>query len=571
MLNMARVRFARVLMAAASTAIGSSAMLSAMCRGKEESGGKEASGAAQVSKDAALHPRPGAATAVAQRVPRRAGARATAGEPCFTRAQVARADGADGRPMWVTYRDGVYDVTAFRHEHPGGQLIEQAAGADVGPFWDFWAYHHVAPAVGVALEKYRLGKLIASDASENDTAFGDSADAADPYNAEPARGGAATQRILTHRPYCSETPYKELGAHYLTSADAMYVRNHSPVPDVAWPDADGDDTKARAAAAAAHEVAFDGAVGADDSGCTTLTLAQLEARFGTATITSVLQCAGNRAAEDIAATGPSGFTGTPYAKIAGGMVGNAQWSGVRLANVLPALFPKACIDTRRRDSARGEAEEWHVVFEGADEYSGSVPLSRVLERKNDCLLARAMNGKPLSPDHGFPCRALLPGIAGARNVKWVQSISLQRGPSTAPWNAHYYKDAKAQQIQELPLQSIILAPARGAAREGSGSGDTVTVSGIAYSGGSGRAVARVDVSTDAGKSWIGAALNQAEVMCDDSSASFGWVRWTAEVPLGPGPTEVVARATDAAGITQPKVAPKQRGYLYNGWSRVTIH
>lgn len=540
-------------------------------------------------------PRPGAATVVAPRGRRRSGAPARANEPCYTRKQVAEADGADGRPMWVTYRDGVYDVTAFRHAHPGGPLIEQAAGGDVGAFWDIWAYHHLAPSVGLALEKCRIGTLLPDDVptTSKTSSVRRCADeagqpvAADPYNAEPARGGVATQHMLTSRPYCSETPYTELGAHYLTSAEAMYVRNHSPVPEVAWPDANGDDATARAAAAAAHEIVFDDSV-SGGGGARTMTLAQLEARFGTATITAVLQCAGNRAAEDIAATGPTGFSGTPYAEITGGMVGNAQWSGVRLADMLPALFPTACADVRRRTEERrqestcaaaeapapAEEEEedaWHVVFEGDDGYSGSVPLSRAIERQNDCLLARAMNGQPLSPDHGFPCRALLPGIAGARNIKWVQSISLQRGPSDAPWNAYYYKNAKAQQIQELPLQSIILAPADGDKREEGAT--TAAVRGIAYSGGSGRAVARVDVSTDGGKNWIGATLHYDEVLRDDSSASFGWVRWTAQVPLRcreHGPTEVVARATDAAGTVQPEVAPKQRGYLYNGWSRVSV-
>jgi len=44
-------------------------------------------------------------------------------------------------------------------------------------------------------------------------------------------------------------------------------------------------------------------------------------------------------------------------------------------------------------------------------------LRRVLDPKNDCLLATKYNGEPISPDHGYPVRALLPGIAGARNVK----------------------------------------------------------------------------------------------------------------------------------------------------------
>ena len=73
-----------------------------------------------------------------------------------------------------------------------------------------------------------------------------------------------------------------------------------------------------------------GADGGDGDGEQHLfTIAQLEARFGAATVTSVLQCAGNRASEDIAATGPSGFTGTVFETITQGMVGNARWTGAR--------------------------------------------------------------------------------------------------------------------------------------------------------------------------------------------------------------------------------------------------
>ena len=60
-------------------------------------------------------------------------------------------------------------------------------------------------------------------------------------------------------------------------------------------------------------------------------------------------------------------------------------------------------------------------------------------------------------------------------------------------------------------------------------------------------------------------------MADGSSASFGWIRWTAKVDRGAGATtSVCCRATDVQGNTQPQVAAKQRGYLYNGWSRVDV-
>ena len=175
----------------------------------------------------------------AARAARRPGAAPRGGgERVYSSEEVASADGADGRPMWVTYRGGVYDITAFHAVHPGGALIVQAAGGDVQPFWDVWAYHHEAPKVGEFLEKLRIGALEGAAAAETgvtgDTGeTGETAAAAaammgagppedDPYLAEPVRDGAR-QTIFTERPYCSETPNAVLGSSYLTPAEALYV------------------------------------------------------------------------------------------------------------------------------------------------------------------------------------------------------------------------------------------------------------------------------------------------------------------------------------------------------------
>ncbi len=510
--------------------------------------------------------------AAAPKERRRPGAKPVVGEPVYTLEEVAQADGTEGRPMWITYRGGVYDVTEFQHIHPGGHLIGQAAGADVGPFWDVWAHHHHAPKVGQYLDQLRIGALAsgggegAHDAAmvEEEEEEEEEEEVVDPYSSEPVRD-RDLQTVFTERPYCSETPNEALGASYLTAANAFYVRNHAPVPDCAWP-ADG---QSRESGAEAHDVLFDGVEKGDacDGPLATtmvsLTAAKLEELFLRVTITSILQCAGNRASEDIAATGDSGFTNTPYENITHGMVGNAQWSGVRLAHVLPALYPTACQAALEGD------EEWHIVFEGADGYSASTPLARVLRTENDCVLATRMNGEPLSPDHGYPMRAVLPGVAGARNVKWLETVRLQRVPVDAPWNSYYYKDARAGQIQELPMQSLILSAKL--------QGSEIALSGIAYGGGSGNAIKVVEISTDGGETWAVATLQNNETELDDSQSHYGWTRWAATVPhrnsaeaSDPRSVTVCCTATDAAGNRQSKVSPKQRGYLFNGWHMVEV-
>ena len=79
--------------------------------------------------------------------------RAEQQEKVFTAEEVADRDGLEGRPMWVSYRGGVHDVTEFAKEHPGGKFIEQGAGGDVEGFWRHWHYHFHSPKVTDALRR----------------------------------------------------------------------------------------------------------------------------------------------------------------------------------------------------------------------------------------------------------------------------------------------------------------------------------------------------------------------------------------------------------------------------------
>lgn len=45
--------------------------------------------------------------------------------------------------IWVTYKDGVYDVTKFVEQHPGGMArIMLAAGGAIDPFWAMYQQHN---------------------------------------------------------------------------------------------------------------------------------------------------------------------------------------------------------------------------------------------------------------------------------------------------------------------------------------------------------------------------------------------------------------------------------------------
>ncbi|XP_041970058.1 cytochrome b5-like [Aricia agestis] len=79
------------------------------------------------------------------------------GDKRFTEAEVAAHSGQDGRAAWIVYRDGVYDVTAYVAEHPGGEVLLEEAGRDATAAFDDVGHSTDARAV---LAKYKVGELV---------------------------------------------------------------------------------------------------------------------------------------------------------------------------------------------------------------------------------------------------------------------------------------------------------------------------------------------------------------------------------------------------------------------------
>ena len=104
----------------------------------------------------------------------------------------------------------------------------------------------------------------------------------------------------------------------------------------------------------------------------------------------------------------------------GGAIGNGQWTGVRLTDVL-AL---AGFDEDKSPGAR------YVIFEGLDvdpsndHFNASIPIEKAADPRGDVILAYEMNGEQLSRDHGYPIRVIVPGVVGVRNVKWLGRIEV---------------------------------------------------------------------------------------------------------------------------------------------------
>lgn len=297
-------------------------------------------------------------------------------------------------------------------------------------------------------------------------------------------------------------------------------------------------------------------------------------KFKKEKVVAVVMCGGNRRSEMNAVKEVKGLSWSSAA------CGNAEWTGVRLCDFLEAMGVKS-------------DEKSHVIFEGYDRdptytpYAASIPLSKAMDPRGDVILAYEMNGKTLTRDHGFPLRCVVPGVVGARNVKWLGKIIISKNESDSHWQQNDYKsfnpsvdwdtvDFKtAPAIQNMPVTSAICSPSPNdyALKIVD---DHLEIKGYAYSGG-GNKIIRVDVTSDAGETWISANLEQ---LPDSDNVSAGrhyaWTLFTARVPIKKGQTyvEVWSKAVDSSYNCQPehfKNIWNLRGVLSNAYSRLGIN
>lgn len=345
-------------------------------------------------------------------------------------------------------------------------------------------------------------------------------------------------------PFNAEPAPAALDGQLVTPTDAFFARNHGPIPQIEpqnW------------------QLQVDGCVNEPLA----LSLTELRTRFAHQSLTVTMQCAGNRRDGLMKVRDIPGEH--PWSRCA---IGTAFWTGAPLADVLAA--------------AGVQPDARHVAFQAPDvsedahpaqPYGGSVPLSKALG--GDVLLAWEMNGQPLTPVHGAPVRVVVPGYIGARSVKWVHRVTAQAEPSANYYQATAYHvlPATAKPVDTGKEQGISLGPVglnceilRPGHRDAVSSGQ-LAVSGYAYVGGD-RTVVRVDVSADAGRTWHQADLG------DQAAGPWTWRLWQATLDVPSGPLQVVARAWDDTGATQPE-SPEHvwnpKGYANSSWARVQVH
>ncbi len=189
-----------------------------------------------------------------------------------------------------------------------------------------------------------------------------------------------------------------------------------------------------------------------------------------------------------------------------------------------------------------------------------------------------MNGLPLASRHGFPVRAIVPGVLGARSVKWLDRVTLSDKESPCFYQARDYKILppeavcaqtaakywdKCPSMLDMPINSCVAYPTSGSTIALPSSG-MIEVLGYSVPQGAQGPVVGVQISGDDGKTWTDAQLENG----GEDASKWTWVLWhvTIKMKRGKG-RRIFARATDAGGNTQTceRSAWNLRGVAYNGY------
>jgi sulfane dehydrogenase subunit SoxC len=242
-------------------------------------------------------------------------------------------------------------------------------------------------------------------------------------------------------------------------------------------------------------------------------------------------------------------------------VGTAEWTGVPVRAVLEAAgVPGGAVEAVFTGLDRG--------VEGGEEqaYARALPLA---ECDDGPLLAYAVNGAPLPPQHGFPLRLVVPGWYGMTSVKWLAAIELVDEPFRGYQHETAYRfradaDDPGTPVDRIHPRSLLAPPGIPdfMSRARHLPAGPCTVEGRAWSGFG--EIVGVDVSADGGATWAAATLGEAP-------PAGAWRRWTYGWRAQPGEHELCSRARDSAGNEQPvEAAWNVGGYANTSVQRVPV-
>lgn len=204
--------------------------------------------------------------------------------------------------------------------------------------------------------------------------------------------------------------------------------------------------------------------------------------------------------------------------VGGDLISNAYWAGVPIAPILAEAGVRAGADA--------------VLSRSVDGWTAGTPLAALTDGRN-AVFAVAMNGQPLTPEHGFPVRMVVPGLYGyVSATKWVVDLEVTKfSDFSAFWTQRGWSE-----LGPVKTQSRIDVPHSGS----SVAAGTVMVAGVAWA--QHRGIQGVEVQVDDGP-W-----EMCQIAADPSIDC--WRQWAYEWPATPGTHTIQVRATDETGQTQ---------------------
>ena len=304
----------------------------------------------------------------------------------------------------------------------------------------------------------------------------------------------------------SRTPIHELQGT-ITPSDLHFERHHAGVPEILAED---------------HELLVHGMVDRP----MVFRMADLR-RYPQVSRICFIECSGNGGGAYSRTRMPTTIT----AQQLDGLLSTSEWTGVMLSTIL-------------REVGVRRGASW-ILAEGRDAavMARSVPLEKAMD---DAMLAYGQNGEAIRPEQGYPVRLLLPGWEGNAMVKWLRRIEVSDRPTMTRDETSRYtdplKDGTARQFSfVMDAKSVITFPSYPYILPERGWWE---IEGLAWSG-RGR-ITRVEVSTDGGRSWTAAALQQPVLPKSTVRFRHLW-NWDGRE------TVILSRATDETGYVQPTV------------------
>ena len=314
------------------------------------------------------------------------------------------------------------------------------------------------------------------------------------------------ERLVTNSPGgVSLTPIQHLDG-IITPSDLHFERHHAGVPRI-----DPDDYFLLIHGMVERPMKF--------------TLDDLK-RFPARTQVCFMECSGN---------GGATYSGNPNPERTpqqvDGLFSTSEWTGVPLAT----LF---------REVGLSEDAKWFLA-EGTDAsmMTRSIPTEKAWD---DAMIAYGQNGEAIRPEQGYPARLLLPGWEGNANVKWIRRIDVSDRPFMTRWETAKYSDPLADGTArifsfEIDAKSVITSPVYPTTIPAPG---WWQISGLAWSG-RGKIV-RVDISTDNGRNWEAAELEEPVMAKCSTRFRYLW-NWSGAESV------LMSRAVDETGYVQPTV------------------